>query len=201
MKFVGARKVLNYYRINKAYAYMRMDDSMSVTLALEEVTEERVLRHQLFVFTILQVYIFIDLHMFRKALDKLLLVRTETLSPKYLPEIFYFISLCYLELRSEKDRALNYAKAAFALKAHSNDFKLNYAVAMHVCENNAIDSLTVLREIYSEVDSLSVFSKKRLLYYLSLLSNKLGEGEDSLKFESIHKNQFPDSLYIDSKAH
>ena len=192
---LGIQKILNYFRISAAYGYMRSEDIERASDVLEKVMEEKVLVNQIIVLRLIRAHLLVNRHRFKEALDMLITLKTGSLSEKYLADIFYYISVCYLELDAEHQRALNYAKMAAGLKSHSVDYRLNYAVALYKCENNLIESKTVMNEFTENMNELSELGKQRLLYYLSKICKALGENDSSQRYQSMLNGQFPNSSY------
>jgi len=189
------KKNINFYKIYAAIASMKLDDYTKTYELAEDIEEERILSGQIIQLRMIKAYIKINQGKFKKALESLITVKTGSLSDRQLPELFYLISLCYIELKEEKDRALNYAGVAFGLRKGNPDFKANFSIGMYVFEKNLIEAKKLLDESFVDFEKLSAFGKQRLLNYLKKIEGELGNKAEKEKYKNMLKDQFPNSVY------
>lgn len=190
INFIHSSKHLNYFRMHSAYCRMKMGDFSNAEKMIDLIDEKKVLAGQFILLRMIKSHMLINNGKFGKALELLINIQTGTLSNKFLPDIFYLISLCYLELGRELERALNYAQVAFSLRQGNPDYKLNYAVALYKAQKRPFDAKAIMDDMYSSISELSAFSRARLVYYLKILSKEMGDEEASKKYESMLKNEY-----------
>jgi len=188
-------KLFNYYKILTAYAYTKMDEIEKAKEIVKTVDEGNILKGQFIQLRIINAIILINEGKFKKALDSLISITQGRLSQKQVPILFYLISLCYLELNSDLERAMNYATVSYSIKNYEQDYVANYAIALFKFKKDAREAKKLLNEVYENINELSKMSKPRLLLYLYKVNSELGNVETGDKYKNELKSKYPNSRF------
>jgi len=196
VRFLKTTPLVNFYKLNSAYAALKMDDLSTVQEMIKDIDDQRILKGQYIQYRILKAFILVNGCDFEKALELLISINTGTLSPRFMHELFYLISLCYLELGKENERALKYAEVALNLKKNKPDYALNSAIANYLCEKDVRGAKTAMYEVFKDYEKLTSLSKPRILYYLGRVNGELGNRETEQELYARLKNDFPLATYL-----
>lgn len=195
VKLLGGIRLHNYFRLYSAYSYMRLAELKKAKEILGEIDETSVFPAQFLKLKVLNASLLCAKGEFRKALDSLTSLTVNKLPKKIIPDMFYVVSQCYLEEGIEFDRAMNYAQVAYNIRGFDPDFKINYAVALYRCKKDASSALSLLSEVNEGFESLTVYAKQRLLYYLHKTALELDPNASKAYYERLRR-EFSDSGYL-----
>jgi hypothetical protein len=196
IKLINTSRLSNYFRIFAAHACLKIDSVDQANSLIKTIEDINVLTLQQIQLRVIRAAINVNMGRFNEALNDLTTLKTGKLLEKQVHEILYLISMCYIELGIERDRALNFSWIAYNLKKHNDNYKLNWAVAIFLYKNELTESKALMDQAMDNYESLSNLAKQRLLFYLYSFYKNSGEFHKAQEFAVKLREKFPLTFYL-----